>query len=168
MKILGIDPGTQRVGYGVIQKEGQRLSYVAAGLLSITAKCDVETLPEVYAGVRKLIKKYSPDYVVCEKLFFSANRKTGVAVAQARGAVISAAASCGKRVFEYAPNEIKLMVAGYGNADKKAVSKMVGLLLGVKTKGIIDDATDALAAAICGAKESVCRTPAGGVDKKSP
>lgn len=166
MTILGIDPGTQRIGYGVIKKDGAKLRYVACGLLSIRTKEEVEMLVGVRTETEKLIRKYKPDYAAFEKLFFAKNRKTAMAVAQSRGVAISAAATHGVEVVEYAPNQVKLAVTGYGGADKRAVAKMVRLMLSAPSLSAIDDASDALAVAIMCA-QNIRFAPRGrGVDKK--
>ncbi len=149
---LGIDPGTRRIGYGVVRREGNDLAFVAAGILKIESKGDVPALQETKKGVSALIENYRPDAFGIEKLFFAKNRKTAIAVAQARGAILLAAQEAGLPIKEYAPNEVKLGIAGYGFADKKAMLKMVRLILKKPGLAIIDDASDALALAImaCG------------------
>lgn len=148
---LGIDPGTRRIGYGIIEKEHADIHFVAAGILEIESVDDISALQEAKRGIDKLTKKYKPDVLAIEKLFFAKNQKTALAVAQARGVVLLAAAECGLTVREFAPNEVKLGIAGYGFADKKAMLKMVRLILGKRDLKIIDDASDALAIAIMGA-----------------
>lgn len=176
MIALGIDPGTRRVGYGVVRTDNGKPTFIAAGILTIksasgngaaggggrggadgTAKNgmatdDAAALSEIKQGVAKLIKKYRPAVVGVERLFFAKNQKTAMAVAQARGAVLLAAKESGAPIKEYAPNEMKLGITGYGFADKKAVLKMVRLILGKPALDVIDDASDALALAImaCG------------------
>lgn len=147
MIILGIDPGTRRIGYGIIKKEGSKFLCLAAGILPIKSKEDVPALRETKVSLTSLIRKFSPDVVSVEKIYFSKNQKTGIAVAQARGVILLAAAEKGILVKEYAPNAVKLAVTGYGHADKKAVWKMVRLSLNVPDN-LIDDASDALALAL--------------------
>lgn len=148
MIALGIDPGTQRIGYGLVRREGGELAYLTAGILKIKSKSDAPALQEAKQEVSKLIKRYRPDALGIEKLFFAKNRKTAMAVAQARGAILLAAEEAGLLIKEYAPNEVKLGIAGYGFADKKAVLKMVCLMLKTPDLAVIDDASDALALAI--------------------
>ncbi|MDE2018914.1 MAG: crossover junction endodeoxyribonuclease RuvC [Patescibacteria group bacterium] len=150
---LGIDPGTRRIGYGLVEKKHADVGFITAGLLKIESKNDIPALEEVKREIDRLIKQYQPDVVAVEKLYFAKNQKTGIAVAQARGVVLLAAAECGISVKEYTPNEIKLGVTGYGFADKKAVLKMVRLILNKQDLKIIDDASDALAIAIMGCGE---------------
>lgn len=150
MLSLGIDPGTRRIGYGIIEKEHTDVRFIAAGILEIEGTDDVSALQEAKRGIDALIKKYKPDVLAIEKLFFAKNQKTALAVAQARGVILLAAAERGLVIKEFAPNEVKLGVAGYGFADKKAVLKMVQLILGKPDLKVIDDASDALAIAIMG------------------
>ncbi|HEY5221267.1 MAG TPA: crossover junction endodeoxyribonuclease RuvC [Candidatus Paceibacterota bacterium] len=148
MIALGIDPGTRRIGYGVVQCNGPAITYVTAGILAIASTDDVPALEEIKKGIDALIKKHKPDVVAIEKLFFAKNTKTALAVAQARGVILLATKERGVRIKEYTPNEVKSGVTGYGMADKKAVLKMVRLILGKPGLTLIDDASDALALAI--------------------
>ena len=150
MTILGIDPGTRRIGYGIVKQERAAIQFVTAGILQILEGDDITALTETKQGIDALIKKYQPDALAIEKLFFAENQKTALAVAQARGVILLAAAECGLSIMEFTPNEIKLGVAGYGFADKKAMLKMVKLTLGLNDLKVIDDASDALAIAIMG------------------
>lgn len=148
MIALGIDPGSRRIGYGVVESNGPAVTFVTAGILTITSTDDVPALEEIKKGIDTLIKKHQPAVVAVEKLFFAKNTKTALAVAQARGVILLATKECGVRIKEYTPNEVKLGVTGYGFADKKAVLKMVRLILNKKDLAVIDDASDALALAI--------------------
>ena len=148
MIALGIDPGSRRIGYGVVEAQKGVVKYIAAGIFSIKTKDDVSALEETKMEIDRLIKQYRPEVVAIEKIFFSKNQKTAIAVAQARGVVLLAIKERDVRIKEYTPNEVKLGVTGYGFADKKAVLKMVQLILGKKDLKVIDDASDALALAI--------------------
>lgn len=159
MIFLGIDPGTRRIGYGIVQSERGRatsgentsssiIKFVAAGILTIKSTDDANALVETKWGVDMLIKKYNPVALGIEKLYFAKNQKTAIAVAQARGVILLAARESGVPICEYTPNEVKLGVTGYGFADKKAVLKMVCLILNKHSMKVIDDASDALALAI--------------------
>ncbi len=148
MIALGIDPGSRRIGYGVVNCTGQKMTFLAAGILTITSTDDISALEETKKGVDALIKKHRPDVMAIEKLFFAKNVKTALAVAQARGVILLATKERGVRIKEYTPNEVKSGVAGYGFADKKAILKMVRLILGKQDLKVIDDASDALALAI--------------------
>ena len=155
---LGIDPGTRRIGYGIVRTgvsaanmDGSNsVEFVDAGILSIESKDDPSALVETKRGMDALIEKYRPESIAIEKLFFAKNQKTALAVAQARGVILLAAREHGIRIREYAPNEVKLAITGYGFADKKAVLKMVRLTLRRNDIDVIDDASDALALAIIG------------------
>ena len=148
---IGIDPGTRRIGYGVVKSEGNTLTFIAAGILKIVGLDDASALRETKEELDKLIKKHKPDVLGIEKLFFAKNQKTAIAVAQARGVIILATQEKKIPIKEYTPNEIKLGVSGYGFADKKAILKMVRLILRENTLKVIDDASDALAIAIMAA-----------------
>jgi len=148
MIFLGIDPGTRRIGFGVVSAVENKLAFVAAGLLDITSSDDPGALAETKRELDLLIQKYKPDAVAVERLYFAKNQKTAIAVAQARGVVLLSARECNVPIREYTPNEVKMGVAGYGHADKAAVLKMVRLILGKHDIAVIDDASDALALAI--------------------
>jgi len=148
MIALGIDPGSRRIGYGVVECNGPATTYIAAGILEIKTTDDISALEETKKGIDALIKKHKPDVMAIEKLFFAKNTKTALAVAQARGVILLATKERGVRIKEYTPNEVKSGVAGYGFADKKAVLKMVRLILNKQDLAVIDDASDALALAI--------------------
>ncbi len=151
MIALGIDPGSRRIGYGLVDAHQGEIRYLAAGIFRITAKDDIPALEETKKEIDRLIDEYHPETVAVEKLFFSKNQKTAMAVAQARGVVLLALKERGIRIREITPNEVKLAVTGYGLADKKAVWKMVRLILGIHDLKVIDDASDALALAIVAA-----------------
>lgn len=148
MIILGIDPGSKRVGYGLIKKTHGSLSLVKAGLLKITTKEYLKNLIEIKIQISQLIKKFKPEILAIEKLYFVKNQKTGLDVAQTRGVIILAALESGLKIKEFTPNEIKSGVTGYGLADKKAVAKMVKTILNQPALKVIDDVSDALAIAI--------------------
>ncbi len=154
MIALGIDPGTRRIGYGVVEKKKDNvLRFMAAGILKIESSNDVKALTETKKNIAAIIQKYKPDIIGIEKLYFAKNQKTAMAVAQARGVLLVTAEEAGIPIKEYAPNEIKLGITGYGFADKKAILKMVRLILGKHDLKIVDDASDALAGAIMAANE---------------
>jgi crossover junction endodeoxyribonuclease RuvC len=148
MIILGIDPGTTRAGYGVIQSGGTP-KLIAAGILKVPLAGDkADVLEAIRNGIVSLCAEHHPDIVAVEKLFFAKNRKTALAVAEARGVILMAAREAGVDIREYSPNEVKMAVTGYGGADKKAVLKMVRLILHSPDLKVIDDASDALAIAL--------------------
>jgi crossover junction endodeoxyribonuclease RuvC len=154
MIALGIDPGTRRIGYGIVRQDGNILEFITAGILKIESTNDAGALDETKTEIDSIIKKYRPEIVVVEKLYFAKNQKTAIAVAQARGVILLAIQENGIPLRECTPNEVKLGVTGYGGADKKAVLKMVRLILGKNDINVIDDASDALALAIlaCGTR----------------
>lgn len=148
--VLGIDPGTRRIGYGVVTAGPKGPSLGPAGLLPIRGRNDAEVLRGITEEVAALIRATDPSLVVLERLFFSKNQKTAMRVAEARGAILATIASCGAPVWEITPNELKSMIAGDGHADKKAILKMVRLELREPGLVVIDDVSDALALALAG------------------
>ena len=148
MKVLGIDPGTAALGYGIVERTGGRLREVDHGCL--TTSPDL-TLPErllaIHALVDELLALHEPDVIGVERLFFSRNVQTALAVGQARGVVLLAAVQHGTPVREATPNEVKSAIAGYGAADKEQVQRMVQLVLEMSERPRPDDAADALAIA---------------------
>lgn len=168
MVILGIDPGTAHTGYGVIkvpedilQREFKYdLEFIAAGnIVTPKEKLAQDRLLMLHDEMNHLLKKYQPEALVIEMLFFGANTKTAISVGQARGVILLSAAQFNVPVTEYTGLQVKLMVAGAGRADKKEVHENVRRFLGsnghkrseitVKKGEHLDDATDALAIAIC-------------------
>ncbi|MFA5022294.1 MAG: crossover junction endodeoxyribonuclease RuvC [Patescibacteria group bacterium] len=148
--ILGIDPGLADAGFGVIKKENNRLQVIDYGNIKTKAKVPDETrLTEIDQALTKLIKKYQPDVLGVEKLFFCKNIKTAMAVGQARGVIMLAGGKHGLKVLEYTPLQVKQALTGYGKADKKQIQQMVKIILGLKQIPKPDDAADALAIAIC-------------------
>ncbi len=150
---LGIDPGTRRIGYGVVEKIGPTTKLVEAGLLSILSSEDIPALLEAKREMDRIIEKFNPQIIGVEKLFFSNNQKTAMAVAQARGVILLSAEEHGIFIKEYTPNQAKSALTGYGSADKQAMLKMVRLILCQPNLKVIDDASDALAFAIIAADE---------------
>ena len=157
MKILGIDPGSTRIGYGLINKDGNNLKFLQAGLLKISAKEKNLRLLDLEKSFSQLIKKEKPDLVAIEKLYFVKNLKTALEVGQSRGVLILIIIKNKLPVIEITPSEAKLIVSGDGHASKKSIAKMVGYCLKINTAGQIDDATDALSLAIAAA--NILRNP---------
>ncbi len=150
MIILGVDPGTNRAGYGLIKKDGDNLSLLNYGCVEIKTKGDHNNgLIILYDSFFKIIKKWQPDILAIEKLFFFKNAKTVTGVSEARGVIILAGLKRGLEIEEFTPLQIKQAVSAYGRADKKAVQKMVRLILALAKDPKPDDAADALATAIC-------------------
>ncbi|GAB4463075.1 MAG: crossover junction endodeoxyribonuclease RuvC [Anaerolineales bacterium] len=147
---LGIDPGTATTGYGLVRllPDGELVA-VSFGIISTPKDASAPArLAMLYDQLRTLLQTHQPDTAAVEKLFFSRNVTTALAVGQARGVVILALQQAGLELFEYTPNEIKQAVAGYGGADKRQVQEMVRALLQLDSIPKPDDAADALAVAI--------------------
>ena len=150
MIVLGIDPGTARTGYGIVERSGARLRMLDYGCLETLATHSLpDRLLEIHRAVGELIAEHRPTVVGVERLFFNRNVQTAFAVGQARGVVLLAAAQHGLAVSEFGPHEVKIAVTGYGRADKGQVQRMVQALLGLPDVPRPDDAADALAVAIC-------------------
>jgi crossover junction endodeoxyribonuclease RuvC len=147
--VLGIDPGTAALGYGIVDSTRGRLREVDHGCLETSPDIALpERLLAVHALVDELIETHQPDVIAVERLFFSRNAQTALAVGQARGVVLLAAAQHGVVVREATPNEVKSAVAGYGAADKGQIQRMVQMVLGMAERPRPDDAADALAIAV--------------------
>lgn len=149
MIVLGIDPGTASVGYGIVERTGSRLRAVDYGCLTTSPDAPLaDRLHHIHALVAELIETHTPDVVAVERLFFSRNAQTALAVGHARGVVLLAAAQAAVPVREATPNEVKSGVTGYGAADKGQVARMVTVILGLSEVPTPDDTADALATAI--------------------
>lgn len=150
MKILGIDPGYGRVGYGVIEQvKGKDWQAIEYGCLETDMEhIFSDRLKEVHETIVKLIKKHSPARVAVEDLFFFKNLKTAIKVSQARGVILLAAVENNIPVDEFTPLQVKQAMTGYGRAEKAQMQKIVGMILGIKEKITSDDAADALALAL--------------------
>ncbi|NLF19830.1 MAG: crossover junction endodeoxyribonuclease RuvC [Clostridiaceae bacterium] len=149
MTILGIDPGYAITGYGLVTSENQKILPLDFGVISTPPRVPFELrLLAIHDGVTALIKRYSPEVMAIEELFFNQNTTTAMGTAQARGVIILAAARFSLSVFEYKPSQVKNAVTGYGKADKKQVQQMVKTILGLAEVPQPDDAADALAVAI--------------------
>ena len=148
MKVLGIDPGTAALGYGIVERTGGRLREVDHGCLTTSPDLSLpERLLAIHALVDELLALHEPDLMGVERLFFSRNVQTALGVGQARGVVLLAAAQHGTPVREATPSEVKSAITGYGAADKEQVQRMVQLVLGMSELPRPDDAADALAIA---------------------
>lgn len=149
MVILGIDPGLARLGYGVIEADGDRRRVIQYGMLTTPAGVPMpKRLQSLWRGMNQLLDLYKPDEVAFEELFFSKNITTGMAVSMARGVALVAVAERTENLYEYTPMQIKQAVTGYGGADKHQVQMMVKMLLNMKEIAKPDDAADALAVAL--------------------
>lgn len=149
MKIIGIDPGTGILGFGVIEVNGSKIKLVEAGVIRTPAHTPHdERLEEIFDGLTEIIKTTKPDAFSIEKLFFTRNITTAMSVAEARGVAVLVARKAKLPIAEYTPPQIKQTLTGYGKADKKQVQEMVRIQLGLKEVPKPDDCADALAAAI--------------------
>ena len=151
MRILGIDPGTGILGFGVIDVDvSMKISLVDAGVIRTPVhEDDSVRLLTIYDELQTIIKDVKPDKMSVEKLFFARNVTTAMTVSQARGVVLLLGKQHQLDLYEYTPMQIKQAITGYGKADKKQIQEMVRVLLQLKEIPKPDDAADALAAAIC-------------------
>jgi len=152
MRILGIDPGTTIIGYGIIESDRHNYQAVEYGVCRTPSLVNnSERVVLVFDFFKTLIKKHQPDRAAIEKLFFFKNAKTLMPVSEMRGIIILALSQSGIPIFEFTPLQVKQAVVSYGRAEKLQVQKMTSLILGLKEIPKPDDAADALAVAICAA-----------------
>ncbi|QIA26827.1 crossover junction endodeoxyribonuclease RuvC [Thermaerobacter sp. PB12/4term] len=150
MQVLGIDPGTATMGFGVVAVAGTTLVPVTYGVIRTPAsQPPAQRLAAIYRDLQELLRRYQPQAMAVERLFLQKNRSSALHVGQARGVALLAAAQAGLPVHEYAPHEVKQAVVGYGRASKVQVQRMVQALLGLARPPVPDDAADALAVAVC-------------------
>ncbi len=150
MIVLGIDPGTSLMGFGVVEENGQHVRALEYGCLRTAAgRPRAERLADLFDGVTDLIARHRPERLAVEELFFNRNVTTALSVGEARGVVLLAAQKAGLPVMEFNPMLVKQAVVGYGRADKQQVQNMVRVILGLAEPPRPDDAADALAVAIC-------------------
>lgn len=150
MRIIGIDPGYAIVGFGVLEYNKARFSVVEYGAVTTPTDMDFnQRLCEIYSDLCYIFDKYKPDFLSIERLYFTSNQKTAIAVAQARGVTLLAAKQRGIEIFEYTPLQVKQSVTGYGKAVKKQVQEMTKRILDLDEIPKPDDTADALAMAIC-------------------
>lgn len=148
-KILGIDPGTGRLGFGVIEINGSKISMLDAGVITTPANTEQpDRLETIYDELKTIINELKPEIMVVEKLFFAQNVTTAMAVAQARGVVMLVGKQSKLEIHEYTPLQIKMGLTGYGRASKQQIQEMVRVLLGLQQIPKPDDAADALAVAL--------------------
>jgi crossover junction endodeoxyribonuclease RuvC len=149
MRVIGIDPGTGILGFGVIDVEKGKAKLVDAGVIRTPVKeDDAIRLQTIYDELTQIIAETKPQLMSVEKLFFARNVTTAMTVAQARGVVLLCAKQAGLDIYEYTPMQIKQALTGYGRAEKKQIQEMVRVILELKSVPKPDDAADALAAAI--------------------
>ena len=170
MIILGIDPGTAMLGFGIVERTGSRLRAIDYGVVSTPSRMSLpERLEAIHSAVTDLIELHKPALVAVERLFFTKNAQTAFAVGQARGVVLLAAAQHDLEVHEATPNEVKVATAGHGRASKEQVQRMVQAILALAELPEPDDAADALAIAVCIANRdrTVSRIPVGALDRSA-
>ena len=150
MRIFGIDPGSERTGYGCVETDGRRHHLVACGAITALAgDAFPQRLARIHQELTARLAECRPDSVAVENLFHAVNARSALKLGHARGVAMLAAVQAGCEVFEYTPAEVKLAVVGYGRADKHQVQHMIKLLLGLDAAPSPHDAADALAVAIC-------------------
>jgi crossover junction endodeoxyribonuclease RuvC len=150
MRIVGIDCGTERTGFGVIDSDGRVHRLVNAGVIRTRVSDPLERrLQAIASGLRNVLEGFAPEVMAVEEVFHAVNAKSALKLAHVRGVALLLAAEAGLPVSEYSPLEVKMSVVGYGRAEKQQVQMMVHSLLGVGQQFDSFDATDALAVAIC-------------------
>lgn len=151
MRVLGIDPGFDRLGLAVLEGHASRPTHVWSACVEPAKGLPEARLAEVHRAVAHAIGEHAPDAIAVETLFFSANKKSALAVAEARGAILAAAGMAGIPVREFSPGTVKLAVTGHGSADKAAIARMVPRLVALPPQvRRLDDELDAIAVAIAG------------------
>ena len=154
MRILGIDPGTVIMGYGVIETEQDNISLVDYGAFKKPGRSPIqERLSYFYNEILRIISRYQPDAIAIEQPFMAKNAKSALAIGRAQAVGMLAAANRGIKTYEYTPAEVKLKVADYGAGSKEQIQEMVKLQLGMSEVPQPSDAADALAVAICHLRE---------------
>lgn len=149
MKVLGIDPGTGRLGWAIVEKENSKETLLDCGCLETLANTDLPVRLEIiFNELNRIIKSHQPEAAAVEELFFATNRKTVMSVAAARGVVLLACQVHKLKISSYTPLQIKSSLTGYGAADKKQVAFMVKQILAIKELPRLDDTIDAIAAAL--------------------
>lgn len=149
MRIIGIDPGYGRTGYGIIEATGNRLRPLEFGLIETKAALPMERrLLQIYEALQEVMERRKPERMAVEQLFFNRNVTTAIAVGQARGVVLLAGTQAGLELAEYTPMQVKQTVVGYGKAEKQQIQAMVKMILRLERMPQPDDVADALAVAI--------------------
>lgn len=157
LRVLSVDPGYDRLGIAVLEGDPSRPTLLMSECVQPPKGEREERLAAVLAAVASAIAEYEPDVLALETLFFSINKKTAIGVAEARGAILSAAGRASLPVREYSPQQVKIAVTGYGGSDKKAVASMVPRLLSLPPKKRLDDELDAIAVGIAALAEGRLR-----------
>lgn len=150
MKVFGIDPGSERTGYGCVESDGRRHRLVLCGAIATAGATSLGArLATIHDGLTSLLRDCRPDVVAIENLFYATNVRSALTLGHARGVALLSAVEAGVDLAEYTPTEIKRAVVGYGRAEKGQVGRMVALLLGLDAPPTPHDAADALAVALC-------------------
>ncbi len=163
MRVLGIDCGTERTGWGVIASDGRNHRVVAHGLIRTSSRDPLENrLMEIAGALRAILEEHRPDAAAVEEVFYSQNVKTALKLAHVRGVALLAVAEARISLGEYSPLEVKTSVVGYGRAEKHQVGRMVRTLTGLDQEMETEDVSDALAVAICHATQAGSSARASG------
>jgi crossover junction endodeoxyribonuclease RuvC len=163
LRILGIDPGSRAAGYGVIEARGDRLDFIACGVIRVTPGFAFgERLREIYQGIGEVLALHRPEQAAIEEVFMAKNAGSALKLGHARGVLMLAVLQAEIPLAEYSPRQIKQSAAGYGNADKEQVQHMVRVMLSLN-KSPSSDAADALAVAICHANRTAVKRRLEGV-----
>ena len=150
MRIFGIDPGSERTGYGCIDTDGSRSRVVICGAITVPARIPFpDKLTRIYDELSSLLARHRPACVAIEDVFYARNARSALRLGQVKGVAMLAASKAGLEVTEYAPAEVKRAVVGYGRADKRQVQQMIARLLGLAEAPSPHDVSDALAIAVC-------------------
>jgi len=150
VRVFGIDPGSERTGYGCIETDGRRHRLVTCGAIATAGAPSLAArLAAIHHGLTALLRECQPDAVAIENLFYATNVRSALVLGHARGVAMLSAVEAGVELAEYTPAEIKRAVVGYGRAEKRQVQQMITLLLGLDTPPTPLDASDALAVALC-------------------
>ncbi|MGH2750331.1 MAG: crossover junction endodeoxyribonuclease RuvC [Actinomycetota bacterium] len=162
MRVLGIDPGVATMGYGVVERAGSKPRALAFGVIRTSAgETQARRLMALRDALGEIMRRHRPEEVAVERLFFTSNAKTAMAVGQASGVALATAAEAGLAVSDYTPNEVKQSVVGFGGASKAQVQVMVAAVLGLAEPPRPPDAADACALAICHLNRSGLRAAVG-------
>ena len=149
MLVLGVDPGSRKTGYGLVEKKNNRMTCLHGGIISLSGSIPFyQRIHNIFHSMVDIMTRNHPQEMAIEDVFFAKNVKSALKIGHARGAVLIAAVQCGIKIFEYTPLEIKKSVVGYGRATKEQVRSMVQIILNLKTQPNLDT-SDALATAIC-------------------
>ncbi len=149
MKVIGIDPGSVRTGWGVVDEAGSRLSIVDCGVIEAEGGTFAERIANIFGELRDIVGYYRPEEAGIEQAFTAKNAATALKLGQARGVAVAACAANGVPVFDYEPRLVKKTIVGTGTAEKQQVAYMISRILGMDTAGMLSDATDALGVAVC-------------------